>query len=142
MNNSKDSKKTKASPSNSNQNSSHGAIASLKQIKNSLFFIDKFQEKTNYTINKELAEINSLVEKNNQIINAYKIRKTKVAKTQKEINEITKMSTSIFEYNSAIIDRKIGLMEIHLKEVYSKITTVSKAITQLSDIMIENLEDK
>ena len=52
------------------------------------------------------------------------------------------MSTSIFEYNSAIIDRKIGLMEIHLKEVYSKITTVSKAITQLSDIMIENLEDK
>ena len=61
-------------------------ILTLRAVKNSVFFIDEFLEETNYKINRELAEINLFVEKNNTLIDQYKkdrlqhknVKKTKI----------------------------------------------------------------
>ena len=42
----------------------------------------------------------------------------------------------IYDQNFIVADKKIALMEIHLKEIYKKIETLGKAITNLSDVLI------
>ena len=141
-----DNKKSKTSSELSKDNTKSSVqkqrMSTLQKIKNDVFFIDQFIEKTNYKLNSQLAEINSLVEKNNNVISGYKKRKETLKNpTQKELNKLQDVSTTIFANNFSIIDKKIGLMEIHLKEVYAKLDTLGKSVSKLCDVLMTQSEE-
>ena len=115
------------------------AVKALTDVKNQLFFIDQFFEQTNYNINKQLAEISVMVEKNNARINQFKQKREAYKKSldTKKADSVD-MLVDVFYDNFAITDKKVGLMEIHLKEVYQKIELLGKSVTKVCDVMLKS----
>tara|TARA_Y200000002_G_C22541399_1_gene604158 strand:- start:562 stop:933 length:372 start_codon:yes stop_codon:yes gene_type:complete len=113
----------------------------LQKIRNDLFFIDKFVSTVNFKINRELAEIEIKVEKNNKLIEKYREIEFKNYKTQKTFNSNTNLAIEVFANNFSIIDQKIRLMETHTQQIYEKINLLATSITKLSTILEEEIEE-
>ena len=114
----------------------------LTKIKNDLFFIDRFSEKTNFNINRELAEINARVEKNNALIETYKESTRTPPKNQTQRNKNVDMVVDILSHNSTVIEKKVNLMELHLKEIYDKIELLGKSVTSLCSVVQNTLDEE
>lgn len=114
----------------------------LTKIKNNIYFIDRFTEKSNFKINQSLAEINAEVKENNILIKKFKEIKNKKSSNQDEINQCNKLAVEMFGRNFSIIDKKISLMETHTQEIYRKINLLAENLTTLCNALADKNADQ
>ena len=114
----------------------------LTKIKNNIYFIDRFTEKSNFKINQSLAEINAEVKENNTLIKKFKEIKNKKSSNQDEINQCNKLAVEMFGRNFSIIDKKISLMETHTQEIYRKINLLAENLTTLCNALADKNADQ